>query len=191
MSESAIVAATVEAPAPKPRKEPINYRKAMAGVYFLRGDGSLYRCLRKAGFAHSTSRVSLRAGLSAEICIAEANKLNKGASPAKLLQAARERAYQTILAFDPSTGSVGDIGRVLDIAEKHFGSRELPPSQVETTLVDRLTQIVAYLVVAQQRGLPVPRLDALNVTPLPVAVSQVAVADNQAAPAKSVEDPPK
>ena len=171
-------AETVAGKTPKPR-QPINMRKALAGLRFLNGEGSMYRCLRAAGYSRWVARDQMRQGLTAKACVEEAYKLNKKATPANLLQLARGRAYAVIENADPLKIELRDAVRMVESFEKVYGSRELPPSQVETTLVDRLTSIVAYLVVAQQRGLPVPKLDQLLPATLDVAVSHVAPAITQ------------
>lgn len=136
----------------------INIRKAMAGLRILNGEGSVMRCLIASGYSRATARIQTQAGLSAESCIAEACKLDERANPANLLAAARSRAMLAIESVDPKTVRLGDAMKMLDTAEKFYGGHEISPSSVALNVADRLAQVVALLVEAKQRGLPVPAL---------------------------------
>jgi len=137
----------------------VNVRKALAGIYLLQGRGSTLRCLLLAGFSRATARLQKQNGLKAEACIAEAAKWDRGANPAKMLEAGRRRAFAVIDSIDPSTVPLKDAMKMLDTVEKYYGGHELAPANVAFGLVERLAQIASLLAVAQHRGLPVPKLE--------------------------------
>lgn len=145
-------------PITEPLPKGINIRRALAGIHLLNGEGSQYRCLVKAGYSRVTARRITANGLTAERCIAEAAKLDGISSPAKMLEAGRARAMLAIQACDPSTVPLKDAMKMLDTVEKYYGGHELQPSSVALNVADRLSQVVALLVEAKQRGLPVPAL---------------------------------
>lgn len=136
----------------------VNIRKALAGIYLLDGRGSMLRCLMLAGYSRSTARVQVRNGLTGDQCLAEAAKMDEGASPAKLLEGARRRASQTIALMDPARTQVRDTIRLLEVVEKFHGGHELSTTHPVLALKDRLASLVALLLVARERGLPVPAL---------------------------------
>ncbi len=137
----------------------VNIRKAMAGIYALQGEGSMYRCAVKAGFSRSTARRLLANGITAERCIEEAAKLDPELGPAKLLEGGRRRLAEQIAFMDPRTVPLRDVVRMFEATEKYFGGHELSPTNTLVTVADRLSQVAALLAVAQRRGLPVPRVD--------------------------------
>ena len=134
----------------------INIRKALAGLYLLQGRGSMKRCLIDAGYSRSTARVLAAKGLDAKTCLAETHKLEASASPAKLLETARRRAFAVIEAIDPKTAPLKDVVRLLDTTEKYFGGHAVSAPGSSFSTVERLAAIGALFAIAQARGLPVP-----------------------------------
>jgi hypothetical protein len=147
-------------PAIEPTAKRVNVRMAMAGIYLIQGYGSMYRCLVRAGFSRATARCYTANGLSEKRCLEEAKKWDDGADPAKMLEAARRRAFAVIDSTDPKTVPLKDAMKMLDTVEKYYGGHELTPSNALLTVADRLSNIVAMLTVARERGLPVPALPA-------------------------------
>jgi hypothetical protein len=147
-------------PTVEPTAKGVNIRKALAGIHLLNGEGSQTRCLVKAGFSRATARNLTLKGLGAKECIAEAAKLDAMANPAKMLEAGRARAMLSIQACDPSKVPLKDAMKMLDTIEKYYGGHELASGTVALNVADRLSSIVALLVTAKQRGLPVPELPA-------------------------------
>jgi len=158
-------------PVVEPTAKGVNIRRALAGIHLLNGEGSQYRCLVKAGFSRSTARKVTQNGLTAERCIAEAAKLDGMANPAKMLEAGRARAMLSIQACDPSKVPLKDAMKMLDTIEKYYGGHEIAPVNAIVSLADRLAQLAALLVVAKQRGLPVPDLPPTYVEAEVVATS--------------------
>lgn len=136
----------------------VNIRKALAGIHMLNGEGSAYRCLMKAGYSRATAR--RLNGLSVKDCIDEAAKLDPLMSPAKLLEGGRRRLAESIAFINPQTAPLRDVVRMFEATEKYFGGHEIQPGNATLNLADRLAGIVAFLVVARERGLPVPDLPA-------------------------------
>mgnify|MGYP001417843249 CR=1 FL=1 len=152
-----------EAVAKTPRVESskrINWRKALAGIKLLEGHGSLKQCLIDSGFAEHSARKPQDNGLAADRCLAEAAKLGIDSNPAKMLEAAREKAMLAIAACDPNTVALKDAMKMLDVIEKYHGGHEIAAGHAITSLTDRLTGMVVLLAVARERGLPVPMLPA-------------------------------
>ena len=133
----------------------VNMRKALAGIYLLRGEGSQLKCLVKAGYSRATARIQTQAGLSAKACIAEAAKLDSRANPAKMLEVGRSRAMLAIESCDPTTVPLKDAMKMLDTVEKYYGGHQLQPSSGGLALAERLAGIAALLAVARERGLPI------------------------------------
>ncbi len=106
----------------------IDIRRAMAGIYHLQGHGSMYRCLVRAGFSRSTARNLTRNGITAELCVAEAAKLDPMVAPSKLLEAGRRRLAESMAFLDPAKAPLRDVVRLFEATEKMFGGHEISAS---------------------------------------------------------------
>ena len=175
MSEPTPKQLPADFPIVEPTPKGVNIRRAMAGIHLLNGEGSQLRCLVKAGYSRATARNLTQAGLRAETCLAEAAKLDGIANPGKLLEAGRARAMLAIQACDPVKVPLRDTMKMLDTVEKYYGNREIPPGNTAIGVAARLADIVAMLVVARERGLPVPPLPASFIEAELVATEPVKV----------------
>jgi hypothetical protein len=140
----------------------INVRMAMTGIYALQGLGSMYRCAVKAGFSRSTARRLTANGITVDRCIAEAAKLDPNVAPTKLLEGGRRVLAEQIAFRDPAKMQTRDAVKLFEATEKYFGGHELTPSNALLTVADRLSNIVAMLTVARERGLPVPSIPSFT-----------------------------
>ena len=151
---SALTAPPEDALDEKPkRRERINMRMAIAGIRFARGEGSLAQCLIKSGFSRVTVRSATRNGLTVERCLEEAAKIDKDTSPSKLLEVGRATFLKTVAMTDPTTLSVRDATRALDVTEKYFGGHVSPTSpDAALSVLDRISTVMALALVLQERG---------------------------------------
>ena len=76
----------------------LNVRKALAGVKLLEGK-PLGQALTEAGFSKWTARAPSRNGISAEQCIAEAQKLDPELNPANLTTLAAQALGERLRAM--------------------------------------------------------------------------------------------
>lgn len=148
-------------PDERPKRTPprVNVRKAMAGIRLARGEGSLAACLVASGFSRATSRSQLRNGLTAEQCLAEAEKLGADTSPAKLLETGRRTLLETVAMAEPGSISVRDATRLLDVTEKYFGGHVSPLAPQAVSVAERMGTVLALAVIIQERSQPVVAKD--------------------------------
>ncbi len=159
MSEASPKPLPPDFPAIETPRDRINIRKALAGLHILKGSGSTMRCLMLAGYSRATARNLTEKGLGAQACIEEAAKFDPMMAPTKLLEAGRRRMAEALAVIDPTTTPLRDIARAFETTEKFFGGHEIQAASSLTTVADRLQSIVAMLVVARERGLPVPSME--------------------------------
>ena len=188
MSEQAPAKANHDLPAIETPHDRINIRKALAGVYLLNGEGSMTRCLMRAGYSRASARIQTKAGLTAKSCLEEAAKMDVQSSPGKLLEAGRRRAALAIAACDPAKVPLKDSMKMLETVEKFYGGHELAANVALTTVADRLSSIAALLAVARQRGLPVPALPDYQEAEI-VASSSEPEVTSTAAKLENLENP--
>lgn len=138
----------------------LNTRKAMTGVYLMQGQ-SLRESMIRAGFAESVAASPAANGISEDLCIEEAKKMESSAEPSNLLSAARSRFAQSLAVLDPSTARLGEVVKALEVSEKYYGKRELPAGAGFGMVVDRMSVYLTVVQAAQARGLALPGMDRL------------------------------
>lgn len=142
---------------------PINIRKALAGLYLLRGDGSLKRCLMQAGFSEKTASNPTQAKLTGQNLLAETARLENESKPGKLLAAARARMAEALAVADPLRTPLKDIARAFETVEKLHGARESSiPLVPGLDVGERLVMVERLVLVARERGLPIGRKSLLS-----------------------------
>ena len=131
----------------------VNTRKALMGLGLLRGK-TLKEAGLEAGYAPSTVRAAARNGLSAEQCLAEAQKLDPRADPAKLVATAQACMEAALEALNVGDVDIDKLARTLDILEKWYGARLTAAETARPRPVrERLAYVQTIVQEAVERGL--------------------------------------
>ena len=140
---------------PKRRTRSINHRKALAGKYLMQG--AIYKdALIKAGYSPSTARCPERNNLNVEQCLKELQKLDPAPDTKEILQSARRVFSRKLLELHDDTKlsktRIGEIAKVVDVAEKYHGATANHGTGTARGFVDRLQWLADVADELRKRG---------------------------------------